>query len=116
MLARHLLALSVCTCFSVKQRLLPGEAGPHAKTQIRPLWGPFSVHFLAIFLWRCDYFFMAFFSFFFLRLHLQHMEVPRLGVESGLQLLVYTSHSNARSELHLETYTAAHGNIGSLTL
>ena len=49
MLARHLLALPVFTCFSVKQRLLPGEAGPHAKTQIRPLWGPFSFHFLQYF-------------------------------------------------------------------
>ena len=58
---------------------------------------------------------VSFFSFFFLGPHPWHMEFPRLGVESGLQLLVYTSHSNARSELHLETYTAAHGNIGSLT-
>ena len=32
-----------------------------------------------------------FFSFFFLGLHLQHMEVPRLGVELELQLLTYTT-------------------------
>ena len=28
---------------------------------------------------------------FFLRKHMQHMEVPRLGAESELQLLAYTS-------------------------
>ena len=35
----------------------------------------------------------------FLWPHLQHMEVPRLGVESELQLLAY---ANARSELYLQ--------------
>ena len=36
--------------------------------------------------------FLSFFFFFFvfLGLYLQHMEVPRLGVESELQLPVYT--------------------------
>ena len=29
--------------------------------------------------------------FFFLQLHLQHMEIPRLGIESELQLLAYTT-------------------------
>ena len=33
----------------------------------------------------------SFFFFFFLRLHLQHMEIPRLGVESELQLPTYTT-------------------------
>ena len=44
----------------------------------------------------------AFFFFFlvFLRPHLWHMEVPRLG---------------AKSELQLPAYTTAHGNTGSLT-
>ena len=32
-----------------------------------------------------------FFSFVFLGPHLQHMEVPRLGVELELQLLAYTT-------------------------
>ena len=41
-----------------------------------------------------------FLSFIFLGPHLRHMEVPRLGVESELQLLAYTK---------------AHGNAGSLT-
>ena len=31
------------------------------------------------------------FSFFFLELHLVHMEVPGLGLESELQLLVYVT-------------------------
>ena len=36
---------------------------------------------------------------FFLKAALRHMEVPRLGVE--LELQAFTSHSNARFELHL---------------
>ena len=32
-----------------------------------------------------------FFFFFFFRLHLQHVEVPRLRAESELQLLPYTT-------------------------
>ena len=32
-----------------------------------------------------------FLFFIFIGLHLQHMEVPRLGVESELQLLTYTA-------------------------
>ena len=36
------------------------------------------------------FFFLFYFLFFFLGPHLQHIEVPRLGVESELQLLVYT--------------------------
>ena len=47
-------------------------------------------HVLFIYLFIC-----------FLGLHLRHMEVPRLGVESELQLPAYTSHSNAGSEPHL---------------
>ena len=35
--------------------------------------------------------------------HLQHMEVPRLGVKSELQPLAYTTaHSNVGSELCLQ--------------
>ena len=38
---------------------------------------------------------------FVFRAHLQHMEVPRLGVESELQLPAYaTAHVNARSLTH----------------
>ena len=40
-----------------------------------------------------------FFFFFPFRLHLQHMEFPRLGVKSELQLQVYaTAHSNTSSK------------------
>ena len=42
------------------------------------------------------------FFFFFLELNPQHMEVPRLGVDSDLQLLAYPhNHSHAGSELYL---------------
>ena len=39
-----------------------------------------------------------FFFFLFLGLHLEHMEVPRLGIESELQLLAYAT-ATAMSEL-----------------
>ena len=49
------------------------------------------------------FFWLFWFAFFFLRPHLQHMEVPRLGVESELQLQVHTAaHSNAGSKRHLQ--------------
>ena len=37
----------------------------------------------------CSFLFFSFFSFFFIVLHLHHMEVPRLGVESELQPPAY---------------------------
>ena len=51
---------------------------------------------------KCGLVWLFFFFFsLFLGLYLQHIEVPRLGVESELQLLVYTtSHSNAGSLTH----------------
>ena len=48
------------------------------------------------------------FLYFFSGPHPHHMEVPRLGVESELQLPAYTTATSA-------TYTTAHGNTGSLT-
>ena len=51
------------------------------------------------------------FLFSFLGPHLQHMEVPRLGVELELQLPAYTT-ATATPKL---TYTTACGNDGSLT-
>ena len=63
--------------------------------------------------------FLSFFFFFFLELHLQHLKVPRLGVELELQLLgLHHSHSNVKSEPPREdsaTYTTACSNTGSLT-
>ena len=52
------------------------------------------------------------FFFCFLGPHLQHMEVPRLGVESELQLLAFTTTQDPSGTA---TYTTAHGNAGSLT-
>ena len=44
---------------------------------------------------------ILFFYFSFLGPHLWHMEVPRLGAESELQLLAYTTaHGNARCLTH----------------
>ena len=51
----------------------------------------------------------------FLGLHLQHMEVPRLGVESELQQLAYTKPQQCKIQDVFATYTTAHGNAGSLT-
>ena len=53
----------------------------------------------------------SFFFFFFLWPLLRHTEVPRLGVESELQL---PAHSTATATRDLD-YTTAHGNAGSLT-
>ena len=45
-----------------------------------------------------------FLSFVFLGLHPRHMEIPRLGVQSELQLGLYHSHSNAGSELSCDLH------------
>jgi len=61
--------------------------------------------------------FIYLFIFAFLGPNLQHMEVPRLGVESELQLPDYShSHSTVGSKLTLDPhYDTAHLNAGSLT-
>ena len=47
--------------------------------------------------------------------HPRHMEVPRLGVKSDLEPLVYTT-ATAMPDLSASaTYTTVHGNAGSLT-
>ena len=48
-------------------------------------------------------------------LHPQHMEVPRLGVESELQLLAYATATATGSRAASANYTAADGNARSLT-
>jgi len=66
------------------------------------------ISFLIFFL----FFFFLFFFFVFLGLHLWHMEVPRLGVNSELQqLLAYTT---ATAMLDL-SYTTVHSSTASLT-
>ena len=59
---------------------------------------------------------MCFFCFcFFFQLHLWHMEVPRLGVESELQLPTYTTATAMPDRALTVNYMAALGNAGSLT-
>ena len=55
---------------------------------------------------------VAVFVFVCLGLHLQYVEIPRLGVQLELQLLAYTT---ATAVAASETYNTAHGNAGSLT-
>ena len=59
--------------------------------------------------------FFYFFLLFFLELHLWHMEVPKLGVELELQLLVYGQPQQSGIQATSVTYTTARGNAGSLT-
>ena len=56
-----------------------------------------------------------FFSFCFLGPHLQHMEVPRQGVESELQLPAYVTARAIQDPAASATYTTTHGNARSLT-
>ena len=58
-------------------------------------------------------FFCFYFPFVFLELHLQHMEVPRLGVQSKLQLPAYAT-ATAMPDPRSATYATAHGNAESL--
>ena len=59
--------------------------------------------------------FESFFFFFFLGLHLRHMEVPRLGVKSELQPLAYVTAIATQHRAMSATHTTAHSNAGSLT-
>ena len=43
------------------------------------------------------------------------MEVPRLGVESEMQLLAYATATATRIQATSAIYTTAHGYAGSLT-
>ena len=52
-------------------------------------------------IWVCSFLFLLFFFFCFLGLHLQHMEVPRLGVESELPLPAYTIAIAMRDPSHI---------------
>ena len=53
--------------------------------------------------------------FFFLGLHLQHMAVPRLGVELQMQLLANTTATQYGILAVSGTYTTALDRAGSLT-
>ena len=50
---------------------------------------------------------------FLLGLHLQHMEVPRLGVKSELQLLAYATATAIPDPRHICNLHTAHSNTGS---
>ena len=52
---------------------------------------------------------------FFSGLHLQHMEIHRLGVESELWLLAYTTATQRQIRVVSATHTTSHSNAGSLT-
>ena len=75
---------------------------------------------LEVFKYRCFYTHCTFFLFLFFGLfvflgpHLQHMEVPRLGVESELQPPAYTKAQQLQIQAASVTYTTAHSNSGSL--
>ena len=65
-------------------------------------------------------FFLSFPFFCILGPHLRHLEVPRLGVKSELQLPSYTTATAMQAYMpHLQatsaTYTTAHSSIESLT-
>ena len=51
----------------------------------------------------------------FLSLHLRHMEVPRLGVQTELQLPTYVKPQQSQIQAETVTYTAVQVNTGSLT-
>ena len=51
----------------------------------------------------------------YLGLHSQHVEVPRLGVKSELQLLAYTTPQQLGIQASSVTYTTAHGNSRFVT-
>ena len=60
--------------------------------------------------------FLPFFFFFFLGPCMQHMEIPRLGVELDLQLLAYTTATATQAPSCTSvTYTTARGNTRYLT-
>ena len=58
------------------------------------------------------FFFVSFFFFFFLGPHLWHMEVPRLGAKSEIQLPAYATATAKCNSAVSVTYTTAHGNSG----
>ena len=61
-----------------------------------------------------SFFFFPFLFFFLKCLLVQHMEVPRLGTESQLQLLTYATAIASRIQATSATYAVACGNTGSL--
>ena len=75
------------------------------------------VHYLLVQTMETIFFekFSFFFFLVFLGLHLQYMEIPKLGFELALQLLAYTQPQQHTIRDLSVTYTTAHGNAGPLT-
>ena len=71
-------------------------------------------HRLELSPWNC-FFVVVVFAFGFLGLHLRHMEVLRLEVKLELQLPPYVTATVMRDPAMSVTYSAACGNIRSLT-
>ena len=63
----------------------------------------------------CWYSFCFILIFLFLGLYMRHMEVPRLGVKSELQLPAYAAATAMPDGTTSATYTTAYSNMGSLT-
>ena len=70
-----------------------GERSGEGWTPVKSMTSPFTDN-----QWARAFFFSFFFFFVFLGLNLQHMEVPRLGIESELQLLAYTTATATQDE------------------
>ena len=93
-----------------------------SKTELEWMWEPrqpwagLSSSFFKFSASLCLFFFFFFFFFFFLGPHLQPMEVPRLGAESELLLLTYTTATATQDLSHIyDLHKAACSNMGSLT-
>ena len=73
----------------------PGQLCTEKLAFLKFLHTPFEKHCLNSRCWTISayyfFFFFFFWSFLFCRAHLQHVEVPRLGVDSELQLPVYAT-------------------------
>ena len=64
--------------------------------------------------YQCDFHYTFFFGL-FLGPHRRHMEVPRIGVKSELQLLAYATAQQCQIQATSVTSTRVHGNARSLT-
>ena len=95
------MTMSVSLVFPILKGIFHKQNDAAAKPKKRPLPAINSLHFE-----NCWYHFIFFRNCLFALLcflgpHLRHVKVPRLRVESELQLPTYTSHSNLGSKLRL---------------
>ena len=75
---------------------------------------PSHLYFIFSLFSRFSFLFSSFFFLFFFIFFLEHMEIPKLGIESELQLPAYTTATASRIRATSVTYTA-HSNSRSLT-